>query len=75
MLFGSDPPGPVSSVIAPHPFHKLCGECEILVTDFLDTKVQPIMHQPAVALQAVTLLARVPQVHVHVGKLAHPHHA
>lgn len=75
MLFASDPPGPVSSVITSHPLDKLCGECEIVVSDFLDAKRDPIMHQPAIALQTISLLTSVPQVYIHVRKLTHPHHA
>lgn len=75
MLFGSDPPSPISSVIPSHPLDKLRGECEIVVSDFLDAKSDPIMHQPAIALQTIPLLTSVPQVYIHVRKLTHPHHA
>lgn len=75
MLFSSYPPGPVSSMLSSHPLYKLCGECEIVVSDFLDPKCDPIMHQPAIALQTISLLASVPQVYIYIRKLTHPHHA
>lgn len=74
MLLSGDPPGPVSAVITSRPLDKLRGQCEIVVSDLLDAKGEPVVHQPAVTLQAIALLAGVPQVHVHVGKLTHPHH-
>lgn len=75
MLFSSDPPSPVSSVIATHPLDKLSGQGKIIVSDFLYTKVDSIMHQPAIAWQTISLLTSVPQVYIDIGKLSHPHHA
>lgn len=74
MLLGCDPPGPVPSVLTAHPLDELRGERKVAVMDLLHTKAEAIMHQPAVALQPVALLACVPEVHIHLRELAHPHH-
>lgn len=74
MLLGCDPPGPVPSVLTAQPLDKLCGERKVAVVDLLHTKAEAVMHQPAIALQPVTLLAGVPEVHVHLRELTHPHH-
>ena len=75
MLFGRDPPGPVSTVVPAPPLDKLGGQGEVLIADLLDAEAEAVVHQPAVALQVVPLLTSVPQVDVHAGELPHPHQA
>ena len=75
MLLGRDPPGPIPSVLPSQPLDKLGCKGEVAVADLLDAEAEAIVHQPAVALQLIALFARVPEVHVHVGKLTHPHQA
>lgn len=62
-------------MIPSHPLNKLGGQREIVVSDFLDAKGEAIVHEPAVALKAIALLTSVPEIHVQVRKLTHPHHA